>query len=408
MIGRKATPQEEAIPEESSLQGFDTFDLRLGDVMRGERATMGKSLLDVQRELRIKASYIAAIENCDPSAFETPGFIAGYVRSYARYLGMDPDQAFAIFCEESGFAVAHGMSAEASSRRKAPKGVPPKVKGTRDPIAEPNTPFAPGRESFFAHVEPHALGSLLVVVMLIAALGVGGWTILREVQRVQLAPVDQTPDVLADLDPLSAARRNLPAGNDVAEGPDVFTPEANEALDRLYRPQTLDVPVVVARDAPISSLDPATLGSYAEVRLPDTSSAAPLPTALASAAEPAPLPQVSPALGPGVTIMAVRPAWVQVKSADGTVLLSKVMDGGETFAVPQGDTAARIRIGESGAVYFAIDGQTYGPAGSKGAVTRNLALDAGTLTESYGIADMARDTDLAQMVAELTLPAGGN
>ena len=74
---------------------------------------MGKSLLDVQRELRIKASYIAAIENCDPSAFDTPGFIAGYVRSYARYLNMDPDLAFATFCDESGFATAHGMSAEA-------------------------------------------------------------------------------------------------------------------------------------------------------------------------------------------------------------------------------------------------------------------------------------------------------
>ena len=34
---------------------FDDFQLRLGDIMRGERATMGKSLLDVQRELRIKA-----------------------------------------------------------------------------------------------------------------------------------------------------------------------------------------------------------------------------------------------------------------------------------------------------------------------------------------------------------------
>ncbi len=64
--------------------------------MRGERATMGKTLLDVQRELKIKAAYIAAIENADPSAFETPGFIAGYVRSYARYLGMDPEWALPV------------------------------------------------------------------------------------------------------------------------------------------------------------------------------------------------------------------------------------------------------------------------------------------------------------------------
>ena len=70
MIGRK--PSDKAKEIDVQPKGFDDFELRLGDVMRGERATMGKSLLDVQRELRIKAGYIAAIENCDPSAFDTP------------------------------------------------------------------------------------------------------------------------------------------------------------------------------------------------------------------------------------------------------------------------------------------------------------------------------------------------
>ena len=101
--------------EEVESKGFDAFDLRLGDLLRGERATMGKSLLDVQRELKIKAAYIAAIENADPTAFDTPGFIAGYVRSYARYLNKDPDWAFDTFCRESGFATAHGMSSDASA-----------------------------------------------------------------------------------------------------------------------------------------------------------------------------------------------------------------------------------------------------------------------------------------------------
>ena len=111
---RKGFRTEPAQPQDDA-QGFDAFDLRLGDLMRGERATMGKSLLDVQRELRIKAAYIAAIENADPTAFDTPGFIAGYVRSYARYLNLDPDWAFERFCRESGFSTTHGMSEEASS-----------------------------------------------------------------------------------------------------------------------------------------------------------------------------------------------------------------------------------------------------------------------------------------------------
>ncbi len=64
MIGRWASKNAEDEPVEPT--GFDAFELRLGDLMRGERATLGKSLLDVQRELRIKAAYIAAIENADP------------------------------------------------------------------------------------------------------------------------------------------------------------------------------------------------------------------------------------------------------------------------------------------------------------------------------------------------------
>src|SRR6056297_719486 len=116
MIGRRFSRKTEE--DEVEPRGFDDFDIRLGDLMRGERATLGKSLLDVERELRIKAAYVAAIENADPDAFDTPGFIPGYVRSYARYLGMDPDRAFQAFCSESGFSTAHGMAAEASSVRK--------------------------------------------------------------------------------------------------------------------------------------------------------------------------------------------------------------------------------------------------------------------------------------------------
>ena len=105
-------------------KGFDDFDLKLGDTLRGERATLGKSVVEVQNELKIKASYISAIENCDPVAFDTPGFVAGYVRSYARYLSLDPDEVYRKFCEESGFSTVHGMSDKASSIKSNSNGKP--------------------------------------------------------------------------------------------------------------------------------------------------------------------------------------------------------------------------------------------------------------------------------------------
>ena len=88
----------------NSLKGFDQYEMLLGDELRGERATIGKSLLDVQRDLKIKASYIAAIENCDPTVFESQGFIAGSVRSYARYLELDPanHQALRMSVQSAG------------------------------------------------------------------------------------------------------------------------------------------------------------------------------------------------------------------------------------------------------------------------------------------------------------------
>ena len=325
MIGRRAKP---STAEVDKPKGFDDFELRLGDVMRGERATMGKSLLDVQRELKIKATYIAAIENCDVSAFETQGFVAGYVRSYARYLGMDPDWAFLRFCGEANFAVAHGMSAAASSagitaaRSRAP------VYG--DPLANPNASFVPRAQSMLAQVEPRAVGSIFVLIALISAIGYGGWSVLQEVQRVRLAPIDQAPTVVAEIDPLgnvdgsaaplvrsapaTAGAEDVVAANDEIAQPDL--------MGRLYRPEALDVPVLVSRDGPIAAIDPRL-----NVAVPVGDGVATDFASQAAAIDAA--IQVVAANAPAVELLAVRPSWVRVQSADGTVLFEKNLDAGE-------------------------------------------------------------------------------
>ncbi|MHC9234000.1 helix-turn-helix domain-containing protein [Pseudooceanicola sp. 502str34] len=405
MIRRKGTLAAE--PPEQQPRGFDDFDLRLGDIMRGERATMGKSLLDVQRELRIKASYIAAIENCDPNAFDTPGFIAGYVRSYARYLNMDPDQTFAAFCAESGFATAHGMSAEASTRRK-PQEMPKQSKDARakDPFITPNTPFVPAGEGFFARIEPGAVGSALVLLALIGAIGFGGWTVLNEVQRVQMAPVENTPDVLTDLNPLASD-----ASAETGAGP--FSPPG-EGLDRLYRPQALDVPVLVARDAPISTLDPNAIGSFAQMQPQVDDSPAPnenvvdraLAMALGNGAgsgsgdgQGMTQPQVVETPEPGVAIFAVRPAWVRVRAADGSVIFEKILDAGETYDLPQTEEAPVLRAGMSGSLYFKVNGEIFGPAGQGTGTIRNVALSVEDLTQNYAVADLSADPEAARVFA---------
>lgn len=388
MIGRWSKP---SVEETDQPRGFDDFELRLGDVMRGERATMGKSLLDIQRELKIKATYIAAIENADPSVFETQGFIAGYVRSYARYLQLDPDWAFNRFCAESGFSVAHGMAPEASTKRAV---VAPAATAVRkDPFADPNASFVPRGQSLFARIEPGALGSTAVLLLLLAGVGYGGWAMLQEIQRVQMAPVDATPGVVADIAPMTAPDTVVAA---LDEGVDL-APQSTEGFDRLYRPQALDVPVLVPRDGPIATLDPRSNGALIEESAEDRLNA--LTGQIAQAAT-AGLGedgvQVVEPDAPELALVAVNPTWVRVSSADGSVLFEKILNAGERYVLPATEEAPTLRTGNAGGVFFAVNGQAYGPAGDTGSVVKNIALSVDAVSETFAAVDLAANDRVAE------------
>ncbi|SMR72903.1 protein RodZ, contains Xre-like HTH and DUF4115 domains [Aliiroseovarius halocynthiae] len=397
MIGRWSTSQVE---EEEQPTGFDSFEVLLGDVMRGERATLGKSLLDVQRELKIKASYISAIENADPTAFASQGFVAGYVRSYARYLGLDPEWAFSTFCKEAGFEVDRGLSNSLVSEKKTPR----KSDLRGDPLANPNATWVPQRESVFNGVEPGAIGSVSMLLLLICGLGYGGWALLKEVQRVDFAPIEQTPGVLSELPDIggSALIETDDSTSVVTAG--LVTPPTVEALDRLYRPQALDVPLLTHRDAPISTLNPNSVGVWAGLETPEVHHAeGTLPensTRLAEASSENGV-QVLGADAADVAVFAVRPSWVRIQTADGSVIFEKILDAGEHYVLPKTEQAAVMRSGNAGSIYFALNGAAYGPAGDGPTVVKNIILSHDELLENFALADLDGDADLATVVAEL-------
>lgn len=391
MIWRKGKPSAEV---EEKPKGFDDYDLRLGDLMRGERATLGKSLLDVQRELKIKATYIAAIENADVSAFQTAGFVAGYVRSYARYLGMDPDKAYAQFCVEADFsAVPVGLSAARGNRPQTSR---PRPKGL-EALGDPDAMFVRRGESWTARIEPGAAGSVLVLLLLIGGIGYGGWSVLREVQRVQVSPIEQAPSVVASIDPLG----NVGGGTslrvaDPTEAEPATPAPTMEAMGRLYRPQALDVPQMVSRDGPIASIlpkrqeEPSSLAQLAGA----------IDAAVAESAEGADTPvRVLAEAAPAVQILAVQPSWVRVKASDGTVLFEKILDTGETYTVPQSDTPATLRAGNSGSIYFMVKGEAYGPASPGAQVVSNVALSPEALSGKFALVDLEAKPHVRQYVS---------
>ncbi len=388
--------------KEDRPKGFDDFELKLGDTLRGERATLGKSLVEVQNELKIKAAYISAIENCDPLAFDTPGFVSGYVRSYARYLNLDPDQIFEKFCLESGFATVHGMSDRASS-----------IKPNTNSALLPTESFIDGEELFnkspsaildnssktFDKIEPGAIGSLAALILVISGIGYGGLTLFNQMQTVKIAPSDATPVILTEISSELTGEENIAS---------LVT---NDQLDRLYRPQALDVPVLTARDGPISTLDPSFSNNFdmdQKLNTPQiTNNGSEINLAekvLGNSIEETSI-QVVQNLPPAIAVLVTENAWVQITASDGTVIYENIMLPGEEFILPQLEVPPQLRAGMSGYVYFSVNGELFGPVGSGTSVRKNVELSASNIVSTLQTPELSNKKLIAELISEGNFPS---
>lgn len=75
---------------------------QLGDILREERTKLGISITEVERQTRIRGKLLEAIEAGDYKRLPNPGYVRGYVSSYARYLGLDPVPLVELFQKETG------------------------------------------------------------------------------------------------------------------------------------------------------------------------------------------------------------------------------------------------------------------------------------------------------------------
>ncbi|MHA1537287.1 MAG: helix-turn-helix domain-containing protein [Alphaproteobacteria bacterium] len=365
------------------LRGYDEYEVTLGDEMRGERASLGKTLLDAEYDLRIKANVIRAIEDCDLDGFPNDSVVAGYVRSYARYLGLDREDCYRRFCLESGFRSP--VSALAGLEGPAQSGG-----GMRNIMVAGSALGAGLTQSRFAvksaparlstRVSLGGLTSALAMLGLIAGLGYGGYALLQDIQRVGFAPLPEAPEVVAE-----APLITPPA----AEGGLLRRPDANAYLGdgvlAAITPAELPPPALPARDGPISAIDPATSGLFrdrdraisndpamAEAELPAEDEA--IFGAIADARPVLAEATVGPTGPPKVIIHATDTAWIRVRDGDATVIFEGTLAAGEEFEIPARFTEPLLRAGNAGAVYVLVDGAPYGPVGGSGRVVKNLSL----------------------------------
>ncbi|HEY3676509.1 MAG TPA: RodZ domain-containing protein [Candidatus Tumulicola sp.] len=71
----------------------------LGERLRVAREARGLSLSEVSEQIRIRTIYLVALEEENWRAIGAPVYVRGFLRTYARFLGLDPEEVVAQFGE---------------------------------------------------------------------------------------------------------------------------------------------------------------------------------------------------------------------------------------------------------------------------------------------------------------------
>ena len=69
----------------------------LGDEFRSAREARGLTLSDVAEQIHIRSVYLHAIENEEWGSIGAPVYVRGFIRTYARFLGLDAEGAVSRF-----------------------------------------------------------------------------------------------------------------------------------------------------------------------------------------------------------------------------------------------------------------------------------------------------------------------
>jgi cytoskeleton protein RodZ len=92
----------------------------LGEAFRAAREARNLSLSDVADQIHIRSVYLQAIEEEDWSAIAAPVYVRGFIRTYARFLGLDPQIAIEQFNAVAGETTTVQAPVTVSAPRRRP------------------------------------------------------------------------------------------------------------------------------------------------------------------------------------------------------------------------------------------------------------------------------------------------
>ncbi|MEE9481089.1 MAG: DUF4115 domain-containing protein, partial [Kiloniellales bacterium] len=86
-----------------------------------------------------------------------------------------------------------------------------------------------------------------------------------------------------------------------------------------------------------------------------------------------------------IVLRALLDSWVQIRDAEDSLLLTRVLQPGDTYRVPE-LSGLTLLTGNAGGLQIEVDGAVVPPLGPVGAVRRNIALDPERLLDGTAAA----------------------
>jgi cytoskeleton protein RodZ len=328
----------------------DTHDApaaRLGAELTAARRKLGWELPQLATSLRIRQSYLEAIETGRIADLPGTTYALGFVRAYAAALGLPGDEIARRFRAE-----AEGVNGQPALRFPAPvprRGVP--------------------------------AGALMLLGLVIMAGAYGGWYWISEHRAT---PVETVPPIPDRLEPTGAPKTTpspavaslLPAtAPPAARAPAPQTPpQAAPAAPPPQAPPTPNTPAPAPQSGAATPAPPAQ-----QTAAPPE--AVPPPAAPASQAANPPTPEAGAApAGTRIVVKATADAWVTVKQPNGPPVLNKLLHAGDSWPVPPDAKDLTLTTGNAGGTSLEVDGTPIPQSlGGSGAVRRDVPLDADLL-----------------------------
>ena len=297
----------------------------LGTWLKETRETQALSPEEVEAQTRIRRTFLQALEEGNYDVLPGEVFVRGFLRNYALYLGLSPEEVHHQYDQE---LLSHGVKKYAEGE----SGFQP-INAALEPPRWP--------------IRTLVLRVFFVLVLLVGIAGAIVWywygSPLPRLPVWWPLRISMLPPVTI---PYRSTIASLPAA--VTVGP--------------ISPTVVGVPTAVV---PTITPKPRVLATSAVLPLP-------IPTLVPSATPthtPAPLlilPEVQKLRGLRLEVRVIERAWMQI-TTDGEVSLERILEVGEE-RVFQAEYSISLRCGNAGGVLITVNGEELGTLGERGQV----------------------------------------